>query len=41
MKILEAKDISFGYDKKEVLKNINLSVEEADFMGYYRPQRIG
>ncbi len=41
MKILEAKDISFGYDEKVVLKNINLMVEEADFLGIIGPNGSG
>ena len=41
MKILEAKDITFSYDKKEVLKNINLSVEQADFLGIIGPNGSG
>ena len=41
MKILETKNITFSYDRKEVLKDINLAVEEADFLGIIGPNGSG
>jgi len=41
VKILEAKNITFGYGEKQVLNNINLSVEEADFIGIIGPNGSG
>ncbi|MCX5777086.1 MAG: ABC transporter ATP-binding protein [Candidatus Firestonebacteria bacterium] len=41
MKILEAKNITFGYGEKQVLNNINLSVNEADFIGIIGPNGSG
>ncbi|MEI6845464.1 MAG: ABC transporter ATP-binding protein [Candidatus Firestonebacteria bacterium] len=41
MKILEAKNITFGYGEKQVLNNIDLSVEEADFIGIIGPNGSG
>lgn len=33
MKILEIKDLNFGYDGTEILKNINLDIYKNDFVG--------
>ncbi|MFH1074533.1 MAG: ABC transporter ATP-binding protein [Candidatus Firestonebacteria bacterium] len=41
MKILEAKNITFGYGEKQVLNNINLSVSKADFIGIIGPNGSG
>jgi len=32
-KILEFKDVNFGYEKEMVLKNISFSIEKGDFLG--------
>ncbi|MEA3512144.1 MAG: metal ABC transporter ATP-binding protein [Campylobacterota bacterium] len=40
-KILEIKDLTFGYDKQNVLENINLVVEKNDFLAIIGPNGGG
>ncbi len=41
MSILEIKNVSFAYDKQKVLEDINLSVEEKDFLAIIGPNGGG
>ncbi len=41
MHVVEIKDLSFAYDKQTVLENINLSVEEKDFLAIIGPNGGG
>lgn len=41
MKILEIKDLNFGYDGTEILKNINLDIYKNDFVGIIGNNGVG
>lgn len=41
MDLIELKNLSLGYDKKEVLKNINLTIKENDFICVVGPNGSG
>jgi len=41
MAILEVKNVSFSYEKQKVLENINLSVEEKDYLAIIGPNGGG
>ena len=41
MSIIDIKDLSFAYDKQMILENINLSVEEKDFLAIIGPNGGG
>jgi zinc transport system ATP-binding protein len=41
MSIIEIKNLSFSYDKQKVLENINLTVEEKDFLAIIGPNGGG
>jgi len=41
MSVIEIKDLSFAYDKQIILENINLSVEEKDFLAIIGPNGGG
>ena len=41
MSLIDIKDVDFAYDRKLVLKNINLSVEPGEFLGIIGPNASG
>lgn len=41
MSVIDIKDLSFAYDKQTILENINLSVEEKDFLAIIGPNGGG
>jgi len=41
MSIIEIKNLSFSYDKQKILENINLNVEERDFLAIIGPNGGG
>ena len=41
MNLIEVKNLSLGYDKKEVLKNLNFNIEENDFLCVVGPNGAG
>jgi len=41
MPIIEIKNLSFGYDKQKILEDINLNVEEKDFLAIIGPNGGG
>ena len=41
MNIIEVKNLTLGYDKKEVLKNLNFNIEENDFLCVVGPNGSG
>lgn len=41
MNLIEVKNLSLGYDKKEVLKNLNFNIEENDFLCIVGPNGAG
>ncbi len=41
MSVIDIKDLSFAYDKQMILENINLSVEEKDFLAIIGPNGGG
>ena len=41
MSIIEIKNLSFSYDKQKILENINLTVEEKDFLAIIGPNGGG
>ncbi len=41
MSVVEIKDLSFAYDKQTILENINLNVEERDFLAIIGPNGGG
>ena len=41
MNVIEIKDLSFAYEKQKVLENINLTVEEKDFLAIIGPNGGG
>ena len=41
MSVIEIKDLSFAYDKQMILEDINLRVEEKDFLAVIGPNGGG
>ena len=41
VKVIEVKDLSFGYGERLILENLNSSVERGDFVGIIGPNGSG